>query len=296
MTLARTGQNFINGYYRPEYISKRILEPFYNASIVPQITNEDYLGELKGAYGETVQVVKRPAVNFQDTTVNAPRDWTAVIEERTSFTLSYLKNVSAMISKVDKSTSFKNPMLDVEADIVEKMKYEVESAVLQGAQASAGLTHDCATAWTTAGKPTLDVMLAGAKLTGQNVPQAGRFMVLDPVSMTYLAVEQSLWAQNAGTPTNPFKSGQIGTLRGGMEVYESNLLAHDGTGAGTDGNQMLCYMGHKSAITMAIAFKNMEHFDKLESYADMEALSATLMFGYGVVRPAALLVLKPLWA
>jgi len=296
MTLSRQGNNLQNGYTRPDLYSTNVLAPFYEESIANKITNNMYLNELKAAYGEKVYVLKRPAVKLQDHVIGAPREWSDIIDERTYFELSYIKTVSAKISKIDKDRNIVDVMSEVKAEVVEQMKEHVDTAVIVGAPASATTTHDCDTTWKTAGSATKDVFLASAKLDNLKVPKQNRFLLLDPVSIAYLKAEETLWARNAGTAMSPFKTGQIGTLLDGMEVYSSSYVAYDGTGAGTDGNQMIGMMGHRSAITLAVVMsEKFEYFDKLENYPESEGMGAMLVYGYGVVRPDALVAFKPLW-
>ena len=289
MAIPRIGSNFVNGVFSPDMFSKTVLIPFYKDSIVNKITNSDFLGELKGGHGQKIWVRKRPATRLTEYHINEPSSWDEVIDEQTSFSLDYAYKVQAKIDKFDKSRMDIDPMPEVVADIKEQMRLKVDTTVLGSAYSSATTVYDSGNSWLTAGNPLKDINIASAKLTQLGVPTSGRFLVLDPISAAYAKAEQALWVQNAGGPSmSPQKTGQVGTLLGGMEVYESANV----TGSGTNGAEYNCMMGHRSAITLAVVLEKLEYFDKLEDYINSEGVRGLLVFGYGVCRPDALLHLK----
>ena len=50
-----------NEFWVPEIFSKKIQNFFRKASVIEAITNTDYAGEIS-AYGDTVKIIKEPAV------------------------------------------------------------------------------------------------------------------------------------------------------------------------------------------------------------------------------------------
>ena len=288
MALSRVTQNFVNGVFRPDMFSKNVLVPFYREAMAPKITNSDYLGEITKGYGEKIFVRKRAAVSMKDGNINDPVVWEDVLDEEVSFELSYLKHVAAKISKIDKANSDVDPWPGVIESIKEDMKNVIDKAVIQGAYASAGETSDNGLSWLTAGNPAKDIALARVKLDDNHVPKAGRFLLLDNLSLAYLTLEDKLWADHSGMDKSAFITGQVGTLLGGIEVYSSDLI----TGSGTNGAEFNCYLGHRSAITLATKLQDIEFFPSLQNFHSSAGVTGTLVFGYGVVRPEALVHFK----
>lgn len=296
MTLSRVGNNFPNGYAHPDMHSKKVLVPFYEEALSPKITNGDYLEELSKGYGETIYVIKRPAVKVTDRSLNAIRNWTEVVDERTSFTLSYNKGVDIKQSKLEKARDIVSMLDECKAQIVEEMKIAVDTTVVQTAHLSATTAYDSTSAWSTKGNPSKDIALCRAYLKKLKTPATDMFLLLDNVSCSYLLQEETLWADRSGDSKSPMRTGEVGTLLGGMTVYESSLVPYDGTGAGTNGNQYIGMMGHRSAITLAVVLKDFEFFPQLEQYVNSEGLSGNIVYGMGVVRPDALASFRPLWS
>lgn len=288
MALSRVSQNFVNGVFRPDMFSKNVLAPFYAESLAPKITNSDYLGEIVSGHGEKIFVRKRAAVTLKDGNVNDPVVWEDVHDEQTSFTIDYLKQVAAKISKIDKASNDIDPWPGLVDDIKEQMKSVVDSTIVGGAYASAGESLDSGLSWATAGNPAKDIVLAEVKLNDNHVPKAGRYLVLDNTSLAYLKLETHLWAQNSGLSQSALISGEVGSLLGGMKIYSSS----DVTGTGANGDEWDCFMGHRSAITLAIKMQGIEFFPSLQGYHQSSGLQGVLVFGYGVVRPEALVHMK----
>lgn len=289
MALARNGQNFANGVFRPDMFATKVLAPFAFSSVANKITNSDYLGELKGGHGEKIWVRKRPAVALHDGAIGDMTLWDDVIDEKVSFSLDYLCTISSKISKIDKRRNDVDPMPEVIASHKDQMVRKVDQTLIQSVYSSAGEVLDSGLAWGTAGNATSDILTAEAMLLENDVPQDGNwFLLAHPKAIAKLKGETTLWAQNAGTPTSPFKSGSIGKLLGGMDVYSSGYV----TGAGANGDEYDCIMGHRSAITLAVDIQESEYFDKMPNYVQHEGITSVLVFGFGVVRPEALLHLK----
>ena len=53
--------NLPNGNFTPEIFSQKVLKFFRRASVVEDITNTDYAGEIEN-YGDTVRIIKEPTI------------------------------------------------------------------------------------------------------------------------------------------------------------------------------------------------------------------------------------------
>jgi len=53
--------NLPSGNFTPEIFSQKVLKFFRRASVVEDITNTDYAGEIEN-YGDTVRIIKEPTI------------------------------------------------------------------------------------------------------------------------------------------------------------------------------------------------------------------------------------------
>lgn len=114
------------------------------------------------------------------------------------------------------------------------------------------------------------------RLDELNVPEEGRFIVLDPVFVEKLTDENSKLINNDYNPgADQLTNGKLiaGTLRG-FSVYKSNSLPYLGTGPGTidtDGsatNYGVIVAGVKSACATAQMLTKTETYRDTNSFAD----------------------------
>ena len=115
------------------------------------------------------------------------------------------------------------------------------------------------------------------RLDELNVPEEGRFIVIDPVFVEKLTDENSKLINSDYNPgADQLTNGKLiaGTLRG-FSVYKSNSLPYLGTGPGTidaDGsaaNYGVIVAGVKSAVATAQMLTKTETYRDTNSYADI---------------------------
>ena len=59
--------NLPSGNFAPEIFSQKVLKFFRRASVVEDITNTDYAGEIEN-FGDTVRIIKEPTVTVSSYT------------------------------------------------------------------------------------------------------------------------------------------------------------------------------------------------------------------------------------
>lgn len=139
-------------------------------------------------------------------------------------------------------------------------------------------------------------------LDEQNVPEDGRWVVVDPIFLELLSDENSKLVnndysanQNAG---GQLRNGQItaGTIRG-FKVYESQNLPTLGTGAGTittsgsGTNFGVLVAGHNSALATAQQLTKTEKIRSTDSFGDI--VRGMHLYGRKILRPEGLV--RVLW-
>lgn len=130
----------------------------------------------------------------------------------------------------------------------------------------------------------------------QNVDQAGRWIVIDPVFAEMLKDEDSRLFNADTADKGGLRNGQIGKQIQGFTVYMSNSLPRVGTGPSTVGttsqntNYGVIVAGHSSAVASAENMTKTESFRSHETFADV--VRGLHVYGRKILRPEALLTAK----
>ena len=130
----------------------------------------------------------------------------------------------------------------------------------------------------------------------QNVDQAGRWLVIDPVFAEMLKDEDSRLFNADYSEKGGLRNGQIGKQIHGFTIYMSNSLPRVGTGpttVGTTGqntNYGVIVAGHSSAVASAENLTKTETFRSQETFADV--VRGLHVYGRKILRPEALVTAK----
>jgi hypothetical protein len=130
----------------------------------------------------------------------------------------------------------------------------------------------------------------------QNVDQAGRWLVIDPVFAEMLKDEDSRLFNADYSEKGGLRNGQIGKQIHGFTIYMSNSLPRVGTGpttVGTTGqntNYGVIVAGHSSAVASAENITKTETFRSQETFADV--VRGLHVYGRKLVRPEAIVRCK----
>jgi hypothetical protein len=142
-------------------------------------------------------------------------------------------------------------------------------------------------------------------LDEQNVPESGRWLVLDPLTRSLLLQSNLAQAQFMGDDKSPVRNGKIGTIDR-FTVYVSNQLPKGNAGTATpwlsgDGSEnsvtttgtvakrRAIMAGHTSAITFASQITKMETVRNPNDFGDF--IRSLNVYGYKVVKPESLALL-----
>jgi len=130
----------------------------------------------------------------------------------------------------------------------------------------------------------------------QNVDQAGRFLVIDPVFAEMLRDEDSRLFNEDTSTKGGLRNGQIGREIHGFTIYQSNSLPKVGTGPTTVGvtnqnsNYGVILAGHKSAVATAENMAKTETLRSQDTFADL--VRGLQVYGRKILRPEALVTAK----
>lgn len=266
----------------PEVFSKLLQAKFYSSSVLPNISNTDYEGEISGQ-GDKVVIRTVPAVTINDYagSITTQELTTAKVE----LLIDKAKYYSFKVDDVLAAQADINLLEAASSDAAEGMRVAVETAVLSSVVTGA----------TTIGSQTtisasniLTSILDQAKALDElNIPEEGRFIVLSPEFVSLLKQSELRQAYLTGDDTSPLRNGKVGVVDR-FTVYQSNMLYTPGSG--TDAGYTHVLAGHPKAISFASQFTNTETVRMESTFGDQ--VRGLKVFGSKVVTPDALVVGK----
>jgi hypothetical protein len=266
----------------PEVFSKLLQAKFYKKSILPAISNTDYEGEISGQ-GEKVTIRTVPAVTISNYT------GTITTQELTTAKVEMLIDRSKYYSfKVDDVLAAQadiNMLEGASSDASEGMRIAVETDVL--AASVTGATTIGSQTTITAANILAQILAMSTDLDELNIPEEGRFIVLNPAQISLLKQSELRQAYLTGDSTSPLRNGKVGMVDR-FNVYQSNMLYKPASGSDAGYTHVLA--GHPKALSFASQFTNTETVRMESTFGDQ--VRGLKVFGSKVVTPDALVVGK----
>lgn len=274
-TFSASQQKFI-----PEVFSKKLQAKFYAASVLPQISNTDWQGEISGQ-GDKVHIRSVPTVAINDYTGSVT--YADVTTTDTELLIDQAKYFAFNADDILAQQSDIDMVNQASQDAAEQMKISVDTTVLGAVYSgiSTNVVDDTGTV-ATASNILGYVLDAGQKLDEANVPESGRFIVLAPKHVNMLKQSDLKSVNITGDGTSPLRNGNVGTIDR-FTVYSSNNLA-------TVSSQKMSYAGTKHGIAFASQISQVETVRREATFGD--GVRGLNVFGYKVVKEDALCLLK----
>ncbi len=282
-----------SGNFIPEIWSGKLIENFYDATVLAAIANTDYEGEIR-QFGDTVNIRTTPELTIR--TYVKGENLTVENPDKAKIQLVIDKGeyFAAIEDDVDKVQTDINLMDTWTKDASERMKIKIDQRVLtdilpgiaaanKGDEAgeisgniNLGTTAD-PVAITKAN--VLDFIVdMGTVLDEANAPEGERFLVI-PAKMAGLIKKSDLKdASLSGDGTSILRNGRLGMIDR-FTLYVSHNLARD-TG------KFSLVGGHKMGFTFASQMTNMETIRSTTTFGNI--VRGLQVYGYQVVKPEAL--------
>jgi hypothetical protein len=266
----------------PEVFSKLLQAKFYKKSILPAISNTDYEGEISGQ-GEKVTIRTVPAVTINNYagTITTQELTTAKVE----MLIDKAKYYSFKVDDVLAAQADINMLEGASSDASEGMRIAVETDVL--AASVTGATTIGSQTTITAANILAQILAMSTDLDELNIPEEGRFIVLNPAQISLLKQSELRQAYLTGDSTSPLRNGKVGMVDR-FNVYQSNMLYKPT--AGGDAGYTHVLAGHPKALSFASQFTNTETVRMESTFGDQ--VRGLKVFGSKVVTPDALVVGK----
>ena len=307
--------NLPSGNFTPEIFSQKVLKFFRRASVVEDITNTDYYGEIEN-FGDTVKIIKEPTLtisSYSRGSVINPQD---LADDQITMTVDQANAFAFKIDDIEERHSHVNFEALATSSGAFSLKRKYDANVLQtlsdgagiagadDASLSGGLTTTN-TALGTASSPInvetddagINLMLLMARvLDDQSVPEENRWFVAPPIfyEKMFQAGNKIAEVQVTGDASSNLRNGLAtpGTLAG-FTCYKSTALNSTSgtdqvtmTGLATDASENIILAGHISAAATASHIAKTEVVRSTESFSDV--VRGLHVFGRKVLRPEAL--------
>ena len=266
----------------PEVFSKLLQAKFYKKSILPEISNTDYEGEISGQ-GDKVVIRTVPAVTINNYagTITTQELTTAKVE----MLIDKAKYYSFKVDDVLAAQADINLLEGASTDAAEGMRIAVETEVLAGA--ITGATTIGAQTTITAANILTNILTMSKQLDELNIPEEGRFIVLSPEFISLLKQSELRQAYLTGDGTSPLRNGLVGMVDR-FKVFQSNMVYTAAAGADSGYTHVLA--GHPKALSFASQFTNTETVRMESTFGDQ--VRGLKVYGSKVVTPDALVVGK----
>jgi len=270
----------------PEIWSTKMIEKFYEATVLAAISNTDYEGEIKN-HGDKIIMRQRPTITIR----NYESNQELVVDRPSASSLEMLidqgKYFNLHLDDVMKIQTDIDLMNQWSADASEQMKIVIDTDVLTHLVGAATARNRGTGAGKisqninlgTAGTPVtitrtnvVDyLILMGQVLDEQNIPETGRWIVLPAWASSLLKRSDLRDASLTGDGTSVLRNGRLGMIDR-FTIYGSNLLptsATDGAGGNDADGATYIYAGHKNALTFASQMTEMEVMRSERTFGDL---------------------------
>ena len=300
-----------NTGYIPEVWAGKLIERWYNASVIAAITSTDYEGLIK-SYGDTVKIRSEPLISVTDYDVGEALSYEVPGEAVVDLTIDNAKAWAFTIDDVDAHQSDLN-LMSIFADAAsEQLKVVVDADVLGEMQDTASVDNKGATAGVISNNINLGtnviatgvvldtsnevvnlILNMGQALDEQNAPETGRWVVLPAWAIQKLKKPETgssassalVGANTMGDGTSILRNGKVGTIDR-FTIYSSNQLPQETVAGTTAEEQTTIYAGVPSSCAFASQIVKNETLPNPDSFGEL--MRGLQLYGYKTVKPEGL--------
>lgn len=293
------GRPQFSGNFIPEIWSGKLIENFYDATVLSAISNTDYEGEIK-AYGDAVNIRTSPEVTIRDYVKGQSLQVETPDKAKLQLLIDKGEYFACVEDDIDKTQTDVKLMDLWSKDASEKMKIKIDQRVLTDLLPDIAAANKGATAGRvsasynlgTTGSPvaiTKDgagssvsvtdyIVDMGSVLDEANAPESGRYLVI-PAKMAGIIKKSELKdASLSGDGVTPLRNGRLGMIDRFTVYVSHNLFVSSG--------KYSLIAGHKMGFTFASQMTEMETLRSTTTFGNI--IRGLQVYGYKVVKPEAL--------
>jgi len=309
-----------SGAFIPTLWSGKLLAKFYQNTMLSEIANTDYEGELKNQ-GDTIRIRLAPTITISDYTVGQNLSYEVPTPIFQDMQVNKGKYFGVQVNDVLSYQADMNLMNMFTEDAAKQLKIQIENEVFfnsfvtegpvaanYGATAGAiSAAYDLGTDVTPIDQATPEnvlkaILRMSTVLDEQNVPEDNRWLIISPFDRQLLMQSSIAQAYFTGDQSSVILTGKIGMLDR-FSVYVSNLLPRGAAGKAlvsglTDTStggavasakaRRTMIAGTKAATSFAMTVNKTEPLRNQTDFGDI--VRGLAVYGRKVVKPQALVV------
>jgi len=293
-------QNLAQGNFTPQIFSQKVQKFFRRASVVEDITNTDYAGEIEN-FGDTVKIIKEPTITVRDYARGQTVDTQVLADDQITMTVDQGSYFAFKVDDIEERQSHVNFEALATSSGAYSLKKNYDFNVLKfiydNASDGTGTGTDGSPIDGDAAVDTLANLVSTAKknLDRNSVPEENRWLVSSPEFFEQLRKagaklsDQSVMADGG---SSQIRNGKVHDRPlFGFNMYQSNAIAVSGgsTAAHTFGssgaNEHVFLYGHMSAVATVNHIAKTELIRDPDSFADV--VRGLHVFGRKILRSDA---------
>jgi len=288
-----TGRPNYSGNFIPEIWSGKLIENFYDATVLAAISNTDYEGEIRNM-GDTVNIRTTPEITIKTYVKGQTLSVENPDKPKLQLVIDKGEYFACVEDDVDKVQSDINLMDTWSKDASERMKIKIDQRVLTDILPDISAENKGATAGRISGNIDLGTTGSAIAITKTNVleylvdigtvldeancPEGNRFVVI-PAKMAGMIKKSDLKdASLTGDSVSILRNGRLGMIDR-FTVYMSHNLS-------VSSGKFSIIAGHKMGFTFASQMTNMETIRSESTFGNI--IRGLQVYGYKVVKPEAL--------
>tara|TARA_B100000424_G_C22935716_1_gene497933 strand:+ start:1421 stop:2332 length:912 start_codon:yes stop_codon:yes gene_type:complete len=290
-----SGHPSYTGNFIPEIWSGKLIENFYDATVLAAISNTDYEGEIR-SMGDTVNIRTTPEITIQTYVKGQTLNVEQPDKPKLQLLIDKGEYFACIEDDVDEVQADVNMMDQWSKDASERMKIKIDQRVLTDILPDVSAVNKGKTAGRISGDIDLGatggsdpiaitkdnvigkIIDMGTVLDEANCPEGDRFMVI-PAKMAGLIKQSDLKdASITGDGSTPLRNGRLGMIDR-FTLYVSHNLNKNGSEFSVIG-------GHNMGFTFASQMTNMETIRSETTFGNI--IRGLQVYGYKVVKPEAL--------
>ena len=281
--------NLPSGNWLPAIYSQKVQKFFRTASVVEDITNTDYAGEIE-AYGDTVNIIKEPTISVASYTRGGQINIQNLADDQLQLVVDQANAFAFKVDDIEERQAHVNWEALATSSGAYALKDSYDENVIAAMVSGAGTTVGSDGSGTDTGfgssetDPTDILANAAKRLHAADVPTDNRWFLGTPEFYEQLgqASAKLMDASVTGDGTSPLRNGSVlNGLVNGFKLYMTNNFA-----ASSTSNYYKVLSGHMSSTATANAIAKTEVVRDPDSFADI--VRGLHVFGRKVLRSEAL--------
>ena len=282
--------NLPSGNWLPVIYSQKVQKFFRTASVVEDITNTDYAGEIEN-FGDTVNIIKEPTITVSSYTRGGQINIQNLADDQLQLTVDQANAFAFKVDDIEERQSHINFEALATSSGAYALKDSYDENVIAAMFSGAGTTVGSDGSGTDTGFGTsetdpTDILANSAKrLHAADVPTDNRWFLGTPEFYEQLgqASAKLMDASVTGDGASPLRNGNVlDGLVNGFRLYMTNNFA-----ASSTSNYFKVMFGHMSSTATANQIAKTEVVRDPDSFADI--VRGLHIFGRKVLRTEALI-------